>query len=387
MLRPHPLSLGLVLVLFSCLVNDAWRWRRVVIFLACAALTWIHLGISWVAPFVAAVVTLVRAVHGQRFDWRALLALSLGWSTGWLLRPNPIGAAQLAYVQIVELLLAKRAQVPLSFGVELVPLRWLHFADQLIPISVLGVVALGYLTWLIANRRYHTLSAVQQVAVGSSLLVSAAFLFQAITVARRADELFVAFGVVFVSLLATRLQADRSLAWRPLMVKGVAALALLAMPFQTLYRFESFAQYAVTSSQPYHPDRFKAVALWLKEHALPGEIVFNIDWWVFAQLFFWNPDNYYVNGMDPIFEYAYNPALYWKNHFLASGRATANTCGSPACGAGEVTPTYDVLKRDFRAGYLVIEKGRQTKLHRYLASDPRFTNVFETERDTVFKIR
>ena len=55
-------------------------------------------------------------------------------------------------------------------------------------------------------------------------------------------------------------------------------------------------------------------ALWLRGASRPGEIVFHTRWEHFATLFFWNRENRYLNGMDPIFQYQLSPALYWKWH-------------------------------------------------------------------------
>ena len=383
MLRPHPLSIGLALALFAYLVTEGSSKRLVAIFLLSGALAWIHLALSWIAVLVVLVVTLVRAAHGRGPEWPALACIGSGLLTGWLLRPNPVGAAKLVYIQVVKLLLEKREHAPLSFGVELYPFTWSDFAAQLIPITALTVVALGYLVWLIARKRYRTIAPTRQIALWSSVILCAGFFLLAFTVARRSNEIFVGFAVVFVGLLATHQRAGGRADRRPALALGLVALAFLAMTVQTLYRFET---YVVAAAASYRPDRFKAASLWLREHARPGEIVFNVHWGMFPHLFFWNTSSYYISGMDPIFQYAYDPGLYWKNHFLAFAGASNFTCASTKCNAADSIATYDVLARDFRASYILIEKLGQPKLYRYLASDARFVKVLETEEDALYRI-
>ena len=91
--------------------------------------------------------------------------------------------------------------------------------------------------------------------------------------------------------------------------------------------------------------------------------------------------------MDPIFAYAYDPGLYWKNHYLASQWSTDFTCGARSCTKAEMVETHRVLEQDFHASYVVIEKTRNAKLHRYLSRDPRFRKAFETGDDTLFEVR
>ena len=383
MLRPHPLSIGLTLALFSYLVTGGSMRRLVAAFLLSGVLAWIHLALSWIAVLVAVVVTLVRAVHGRTPDWPALACVGSGLLTGWLLRPNPVGAAKLVYIQVVKLLLEKQEHTPLSFGVELYPFAWLNFADQLIPLTVLTVVALGYLVWLIARKRSRTLAPTLQIALWSSVILCAGFFLLTFTIARRSNEIFVGFAVMFTGLLATHYRAGRRADRRQSLALGLVALALLAMTLRTLSRFETYADVAATA---YRPDRFKAVSLWLEKHARPGEIVFNVHWGMFPHLFFWNTSSYYISGMDPIFQYAYDPGLYWKNHFLAFAGATNFTCASTKCTGAESIETHGVLKRDFHASYVLIEKLGQPELYRYLAGDARFMKILETGDDALFRI-
>ena len=90
--------------------------------------------------------------------------------------------------------------------------------------------------------------------------------------------------------------------------------------------------------------------------------------------------------MDPIFEYSFKPELYWKTHFLAIDAGTAFTCGMIRCTAEQTEDTYKVLKNDFRASYIVVEKLRNPKLLQYLQSFVGYQKVFDNNAQTVFRI-
>ena len=90
--------------------------------------------------------------------------------------------------------------------------------------------------------------------------------------------------------------------------------------------------------------------------------------------------------MDPIFEYAYSPSLYWKTHFYAIDVATYGTCGKINCSGEELEDTYKVLKNDFRASYIAIEKSRNPNLYQYLNGNSKFQKVVDTTNEALYKI-
>jgi len=153
----------------------------------------------------------------------------------------------------------------------------------------------------------------------------------------------------------------------------------------TLYFASAYKKQAVS------PNAFKESSLWLKENSNSGDIVFNVHWDNFPSLFFWNQKNYYINGMDPIFEYAFNKQLYWEHYYLdIDGMAIKNnigyTCTSirSECSDDNMVEVYNALKNDFKAKYIFVEPSRNPKLSQYLEFDKRFKNVFKTKDESIF---
>jgi hypothetical protein len=134
----------------------------------------------------------------------------------------------------------------------------------------------------------------------------------------------------------------------------------------------------------YSPTRMKQAAQWLHDNSAPGDIVFHAHWDLFPDLFFWNTKDRYIGGMDPIFQYAYDPALYWKAHHLYTGQFASYTCGAPVCDPSNSEDTFTVLRRDFKASYLVLEQRRHPRLFQYALGDPRFQFVFDDGVIAVF---
>lgn len=361
MLRPHPLSLGLCLWLFALLAGPRpARWPALLA--VSALLAWIHLALAWIPGLVLAAASAERLARERRWpDPAQALAVAGGTALGALARPNPAGALRLAWIQVVEVQRAK-SQGALQVGHELVPLDLGTFAGQLSPLLIL-LLAGAALIWGCGRAE-------RRAARWSGFALALAFLALACASARRATELFIGFAVLS---LAGAVTAGRRLAPRALPALAAAAVALLALRAWPVAR-----EYRRFVAQPFAfaPECMRGAATWLAAHAAPDEVALNVHWDRFAQLFFWNPRNRYVNGMDPIFEYAHDPRLCLAHELLAHDAAE-----------GIATDLRAVVRRGFGASYVVTERSRTPRLVERLAHEPGFEPVFDGGDEVVFRVR
>lgn len=389
MTRPHVISMGLVAVLLSCTINGS-LWG---IAMSSFAIAWLHLSFFWVILLIVGAAAFVKRLTEQVWLWREAAAAGVGLMAGWLLRPNPIGSAKLAYIQIVQLALEKQKGIPLLFGADLVSgmdsmqrgsgefVR--HFGPAIILCAAAAIALVAALAHQAAlSPRQKTL-----LWTGLALSVGAFVMMMAFSI--RAVDLWNIFAVTFVAGVfsfvirpgahaATGFSTPRRLA-------VTAGLGALFVAFMLWRGFDEHTRRMPTLG--YSPYRLQAAADWLRENSDPGEIVFHAHWDLFPDLFFWNTHNRYIGGMDPIFQYAYDQDLYWKAHHLYSGRFGSYTCGTAACGPGVGEDTFTVLRRDFDASYLVLETGRARLLHQYAASDPRFVLELKDDGVALFRLR
>ncbi len=380
MLRPHPLSLGLTLLLFSYLIKTPRKLRELwPPFLIAAVFTWLHISLSWVMLVTLGAILAVQLLQTRRIEWRSALSVAAGMALGWLLRPNPLGALKLAYIQVVELMLIKGQGLPLRFGRELSPFVWENFVDQLIPITILVMLAAAFFFSLLRRKKIMELAAETRLGLWSSGLLMLGFFGMTFGVARRSNELFVGFAVILIALLFTRFSLERNRgSLTHTLTLLTAVIALTIAPVKNLVRLETYTH------ADFPPFFMKPAADWLAQHAKPQEIVFSPHWDRFGELFFWDPRNYYINGMDPVFEYDYSHRMYWETHFYATDAATGYTCPKIRCTGDEVVDTHTVLVNDFHASYVVIEKKRSPSFAGWLASAPGFKKVFENPDTEVF---
>lgn len=380
MLRPHPISLALSLLLFVSLIVPTRLW---IITVLGFFFSWLHLALGWIPILiylsVIASILVIKLFYPNDKTisppLRDGLALAGGLLAGALARPNPLGALKIAYVQVVQFLMEKQDGLHIQFGDEMLRLSADVFLRQLWPLILVFFCALFILYGLYKNVNRRPTPLISATLMGSFLLCII-FLGLSFFVAWRALELAVGFSVIFIVLVMRDAPVTRT--W---IFKICALLLILIQLWNTL---PTFAYYLNNSQQP---DNLKAPALWLKEHAEPRAIVFNPHWDIFGQLFFWNPNNYYINGMDPIFEYAYSPALYWKTHYYSVDAATEFTCGEIACTEDMVIPTEQTLRNDFRASYIVIQKRRTPNFYHYLEKTSHYKKVFENIDNAVFNVK
>ena len=389
MMRPHLLSLTLTIMFFSCLIHEAYQERLTVntmsirsyahgmmIFVISILISWVHISLVWIPLLVFGVVFLLKRIIEKIWIWREGLILLAGTAVGWLLRPNPIGSLKLAYIQVVQLILEKQNDFSLLFGRELFPLAPQTLFQNFLAFMLLWLSAIVVM-FVLAKKHPDILKNVRMLSAG---ILSLVFFALTIFVARRAHDFWVPFGAIFIAAVFSMVMAQAKL--RP-MVMGIVGLISFFLLIYTPWRNSiSLEERAIA------PDKFKEAALWLKENSQPGEIVFNVRWSDFPMLFFWNDKNYYIGGMDPIFQYAYDPKLYWKFHYLSADEVTKYTCPAPACTKEMLEDTYTVLKNDFKAKYVFLEKQRNPLIYYYLESTPEYyQKKIDTISEAVYQIK
>ncbi|HSH74594.1 MAG TPA: hypothetical protein VLA09_02730, partial [Longimicrobiales bacterium] len=383
MVRPHVLSLGAALLLLSSLARG--RWTHVL--LLSSLLTWLHLGLFWMAPGLGAAYALVCAVEsaagvpreGSRSvpPLHAVTAVMTGTVLGWLLRPHPIEAGSLAGVQIIRLFAEKATEEPLLFAAELFPLSFPDLVASSWLFLLLWAGALLGTPLLAARGALRTLAREERTLLATALLVSATFLLLALLSARRASVEWMAFGMLALALVWA--SAPPVVRLRRVRV-GLALLVAAHLAWGTSRHRLNVELIA------FPPDTMAGAAAFLSDSGEPGDVVFHAKWDNFGPLFARNRANLYLGGMDPIFQFAHDPRLYWEFFYLSADLTTEWTCDAYPCATGAATDTHRVLTEHFGARWVVVEPSRSPRLSLYLLDDPRYELAYETQREAVFEI-
>jgi len=104
---------------------------------------------------------------------------------------------------------------------------------------------------------------------------------------------------------------------------------------------------------------------WLKNNTQPKEIIFQGNWGIFPELFYFNHYNFYINGLDQTFMYEKDPETYKQWADLVFYHINSNE-------------TAKILKQTFRANYVLVDK-QNNKFIKLLKKSKGLTMVYEDE--------
>jgi hypothetical protein len=366
----------LAVLLVTATVLALYRRRLVWVFCISLVSPLVYGGF-FVLPFVVGVWDLVRI--GSRhagFPWATALCLA-GASVGVVLHPHPWEYLRYLYTQVF--LASVGSPDTLNAGME-----WRRYGVVLFiqtNVLVLAVWVIGLAAYVAEARGWARGRSGSQV--GTWLLVLSALFCAGTLMSRRFVEYWVLFALLMSAcVLAPYLRREpwsavRTMAslHRPVAVAG--AVAVCAAIFVGGSNLDTVFGYYRTA--PAY-GLFERAGRWLRGHAGAKEIVFNTQWEQFPSLFLWNPESAYIAGLDPRFLSASDPRRYWLWRQVANDRVAAMP----------PLELHRVVREEFGAGYLVIERVRNPRLLELLDSPEGakfFRKKFEDMETLVYRAR
>src|SRR5205085_6118744 len=119
------------------------------------------------------------------------------------------------------------------------------------------------------------------------------------------------------------------------------------------------------------PYDYNGASQWIAADVPAGAMVFNTDWDDFPMLYYYNPNNPYIVGLDPTYLYDRDPAL-WKLY----ARITLGEEDDPA----------PLIRERFGAEYVFTDNQHPDFLENAAASG-KFETVYTDAKTTVLRIR
>lgn len=401
MMRPHPVSLGLMALIFSFF----FKGSAVLVFIFSFILSWIHSSIFWFPILVIGSLIIFQRLYGQAVNTRKIGAFWGGITAGLMIRPHPLANLKLIYIQVVDLYLSKNHELAQVIGAELRPPTWklVYNEKWFFVVLIIALISLG---WRVYKKSHAFLKEKvsddtdRKIIISSSLALMALSAVMYMTARRAIDQLGL-FITIFTGSISSLLLSFRSKAQalkKDFIVLFLCFL-LLSLSVYNLIHF-NFGSYHSSA-------KFKESALWLKENTDKGNIVFHLNWTHFPFLFFWNQNNYYINGMDPVFLLKYDEKLYrkllnmainesgdkklyWKLDNMATSDMAGITCGykPKQCRPETIERVSDVLKNDFHASYVFVTQTHWAFLDYLKKNERNFQQVYKNEKEEViiFKV-
>lgn len=215
-------------------------------------------------------------------------------------------------------------KVNIAEGGELYPVDFFQFIQSNAVMFAAFVTALSvdiasYVGWRIGRAPsadyYAGVPEARRHLQTSVLVLTALFFLGTIVASARFGDYFTFFAALYVALSFDYVRRLVRMTGQELIRKSLA----LGLAIVLVYLFTSnmlFLQRKIAFGQS--PYEFYQVGMKLAQISRPGDVVYEANWSWFPQLYYWSPDNYYSEGLEPRFSYDYDPQLYWKMVHMSS---------------------------------------------------------------------
>jgi hypothetical protein len=270
----------------------------------------------------------------QRFEWRPIVWVMIGAIAGLVINPYFPTNLHLLYEHVKIKVTAEDFST--KVGQEWYPYdSWEFLGNSAVACAAMVV---GYLAFDPSDRKRSHHSVFFLVFATALMIMTARW--------RRIAEYWPPFAVIFCAFaLQQWLQGTRSTLThlstdildelQPFLDRPQATASFSDSDWRELWRIIAIAVVAVTlgvvlflnlrstskeiaESEPH--DFYRAGSQWIAANVAPGEIVFNTDWDDFPRLFYYNPANVYVSGLDPTYLLDRNKKLSQLYEDITTGK-------------------------------------------------------------------
>ncbi len=343
MVRPISLSVIFFILALHVLFRGDYRWMALLAYLFVLAYNGFPMLVVIVVTY-----TVCRLVYDRKLEYRPLLYCLAGLAAGMVLNPYFPNNFRILFVQFVR--------GPLTRSLLESNLEWLPVSTWSILLGSAGVViALFAVFYLVLRKKapcsFNTVYLFVQAVV---------FLLLYAKYARGIDQ-FVPFAVLFCAFAVSEIKIRRE------------KLALIVMTAFLIINMgvNLFIAGKVLSGS----DRIDNAgsAAWLRDNTPQGSEVFIANYGAFTQLFYYNQNNYYTLGLDPLYMREHDPRLYDLYQDAIWLRRDP----------------YPVIAREFGASWVHVENiSRSREFYGYLESSPHlYRRVFQDDFSAIYEVR
>ncbi|HEY6328672.1 MAG TPA: hypothetical protein VI756_05000 [Blastocatellia bacterium] len=232
--------------------------------------------------------------------------------------------------------------------------------------------AVAFILFLVALFFFEFKNSRQDIKPLFFLLISTMLLVLAFK-SRRFIEYWPPFSVLGAAFtIAPRIAESRFLPIRRVRdgVIGALAAAAVTVVMIVALAFNVFEARKDVAAEP-SPYAYRGACEWLKTNTPEGSMVFNTDWDEFPELFYYDPHNKYIAGLDPTY-------LYDEDHDLWKTYADVTL--------GNVDDPGPVIRDRFGANY-VFTSSEQSDFKQAADDSGGFETVYSDQYATVMRVR
>lgn len=360
--RPHVLSIFLLLLGIYFLIKEK-KWHLFVL----SAVYSLSYEVSFLMPVFSLVYALCYRIYFKKWNFELFLYSLGGWLLGVLLHPHPLNFIYGLYAVVFKEMFLRIFFNILDSGTEMYQRVGLY-RDFALMSFLFGLAIVNY---AVARLKKKAISFLEFY-----LLLIFSFLFALYIFMSRIIEYIAPIGLLFLAVIVDRwsiLFSDAAIKIKNVLIKlRLDAYLFLIIGGVLGYFFYGYLSSALPQFKKHPYDNYRLISQWLINNTSDGEIIFNVNWDDFPQLFFWNTKNHYVTGIGSILMYMDDERKYWLWRNI-SHRGIA--CGSKECSEGEMD-VYDAIKNEFNSRYIVVNNKKINQRNGYfeLSSDKDTVN-------------
>lgn len=357
MTRAPALSLGMLGLGTYLILKRKYAWLALLSF----AFVWYYSLFPLIFIFAALYAVTVYLAE-RRIEWRAPLASLVGILAGLVINPYFPKNWRLLYEHVLM-----KATAGSGYSVD-VGVEWYPYeAWDLLRLSVLAfVIFIAGLTAFEYRRRGRDLKPLFFLFVALVLLLMA---FKS----RRFIEYWPPFAALFAAFTISPRLAEFDRSWfkrkRERAIAAIAA-AIAAVVIGTTMIVTIGQARADMKAEP-DPYDYKGASQWIAANVPAGAMIFNTDWDDFPMLYYYNPNNPYIVGLDPTYLYDRDPEL-WKLYAHIT--------------LGEQEDPAALIRERFGAEYVFTDNQHPDFLEN-AATSGKFETVYTDAKTTVLRIR
>ena len=289
----------------------------------------------------------MSALYERKYNWKLLLTITSGTILSIIVVSLiSTGFFSNIYYNVLDLLksIFLGGKINIPEGNELYPKNFFDLLNQNMFLLMMFISAVVFQIFTFFNERKYMVTldnTLKQKRILTLMLffLSLIFFIAVPNISNRFADFFVLFAWVFVALVFSEIFSYLEFT-KPNLKKnaGYAVLVCLIYLFfnNCLQLNDSFA------NSGSHPEIFREVGSYLSQNLKKGDIVFDVTWNWFPQLYYYAPNQNYVIGLEPRLLYSYSPRLYWLWTHIANGYL----CEEETCNDQEIKRNHDLKKEE-----------------------------------------